>query len=67
MAQRGYEGDCRYKGPKGHRHARNRAGLYARSGHHVHVRSCEHFDPEGHGTSRRDEQSMDGVRIHAVR
>lgn len=55
MVQRRHEGDCRYKSLKGHRHARNRAGLYARSGHHVHVQPCEHSVPEGHGTSRRDE------------
>lgn len=59
MAQRRqqwrHEGDCRYKGPKGHCHARNRTGLYARSGHHVHVQPYEHFVLEGHGTSRRDQ------------
>lgn len=67
MEQRRHEGYCRYKSPKGHRHAGNRAGFYARSGHYVHVQPREHFVLKGHGTSRCDEQSVDGVRVYAVR
>lgn len=66
VAQRRREGNRRYKSAEGHRHARGRGRLYARGGHHVHLRSHEHPVAEGGSVARRNQQSVDGIRVHAA-